>query len=196
MTTLSQADSPTQMRLVRKTIVKQAKTSIIQAILSAILRLSMMPRLIADENVGKLGRWLRLLGFDTILFSGEDRELIRQALAENRIILTRDTHIALIRPVVGGFLKFVTLVTDRPEEQICRVMRELGLKDLIRPLTRCLECNTLLADITREEVQDRVPSYVYQTQTQFVACPGCRRIYWRGTHWQAMQKRLAGLISC
>jgi uncharacterized protein len=156
----------------------------------------MIPRFIADENVGKLGRWLRLLGFDTILFSGDDRDLIRQALAEDRIILTRDTHIALVRPAVGGILKVVTFATDRPEEQICRVIHELGIKDLTRPLTRCLECNTSLADITREEAQGRVPSYVYQTQVQFVACPGCRRIYWRGTHWQALQKRLVALIGC
>jgi uncharacterized protein with PIN domain len=156
----------------------------------------MIPRFIADENVGKLGRWLRMLGFDTTLFSGDDRDLIRQALAEDRIILTRDIHIALVRPAVGGLLKVVTLATDRPEEQICRVINELGLKELTRPLTRCLECNTPLAEITREEAWGRVPQYVYQTQTRFVACPGCRRIYWRGTHWHAMQKRLAGLIDC
>jgi uncharacterized protein len=175
---------------------EQLKTSITQANFSAILGLNMAYCFIADENVGKLGRWLRLLGFDTILFSGDDRDLIRRALAENRIILTRDSHIALVRPAVGGFLKVVTLAVDRPEEQICRVINELDIMGLAHPLTRCLECNTPLAEITREEAQGRVPPYVYQTQAQFVACPGCRRIYWRGTHWQALQKRLAVLIGC
>jgi uncharacterized protein with PIN domain len=154
------------------------------------------PRFIADENVGKLGRLLRLAGFDTALFSGEDRDMVRQALREERIVVTRDTRIRLVRPAQQGQLKVVTLTTDEPEVQLCQVVRELGLTELVRPFSRCVECNQPLAERTREQVAQRVPPYVYATQTQYRECPGCGRIYWRGTHWQAMARLLETVVRC
>jgi uncharacterized protein with PIN domain len=156
-----------------------------------------IPRFIADQNVGKLARWLRMLGFDTLFFDGQDDgEMVCLALGEGRIILTRDTRIMLRKLVTSGQIKAVLFVTDRPKEQICQVIKSFGLKDKFHPFTRCIEDNRPLEERNREVVRDRVPSYVFKTQQQFMECPHCKRIYWRGTHWQAMTARLEKLAGC
>ena len=155
------------------------------------------PHFLADHNVGALGRRLRMLGFDTILFgTGDDGDMVRRALDEGRTILTRDTHIMERRVVTSGRLKAVLLTTDRPQEQLCRVIKQLELKNRFNPFTRCIEDNHLLVPRLPAEVVERVPPYVAKTQTQFMECPQCRRIYWRGTHWQAMMDSLANLEKC
>jgi len=152
---------------------------------------------IADQNVGKLARFLRMLGFNTLFFTGQDDgELVRLALAEGRIILTRDTHIMERKLVTGGRLKAVLIKSDIAEEQVCQVINSLDLRADLRPFTLCLEDNHPLETRGPEEVKTRVPPYVFKTQTQYVECPFCRRIYWRGTHWQAMKKRLEKLAEC
>jgi uncharacterized protein len=151
------------------------------------------PRFIADENVGKLGRLLRLLGFDTLFFKGEDGQMIVLAMSEERIILTRDTRIFERRPVAGGRVKALLIATDDPDEQIQQVIGRLGLNGLERPFTLCLECNRHLAKRTPEEVKDRVPPYVYRTQSEYMDCANCCRVYWKGTHWAAMTRTLQRL---
>jgi uncharacterized protein with PIN domain len=156
-----------------------------------------IPRFIVDQNVGKLARWLRMLGFDTLFFDGQDdEEMVRLALDEDRIILTRDTRIMLRKLVTSGRLKALLFVTDWPEEQICQVIKSLGLKDNFHPFTLCIEDNHPLEELSKEDVRDIVPRYVFQMQQQFMECPHCKRIYWRGTHWQAMTTRLEKLAGC
>ncbi|OGO31413.1 MAG: hypothetical protein A2Z29_04620 [Chloroflexi bacterium RBG_16_56_11] len=148
-------------------------------------------RFIVDHNVGKLARWLRMLGYDSVFVAGQDdSQMVRQALEEGRVILTRDTGIMKRRQVKNGRLKAVLLESEEPERQMRQLMNTFDLKENARPFTLCLECNRSLAPRTREEVADRVPPYVYRTQTQYVECPACHRIYWRGTHWKAMMTRL------
>ena len=138
--------------------------------------------------------FLRLLGFDTIFFCGEnDTQLVNRALRENRTILTRDTLILKRKLVTGGKVKAILMKSDDPEKQIQQVMGDLKLEPLIRPFTICLEDNQVLIYRTKEEVRDRVPLYVWQTQQEYVECPRCHRIYWKGTHWQAMRHRLKKL---
>ena len=141
--------------------------------------------------MGKLAKWLRLLGYDTTFFTGkEDSQMVDIALAENRIILTRDTHILKRRPVTGGRIKAVLIKPDNPESQIQQVIEGLNLHNHTRPFVLCLECNQPLIARDLKEVKERVPPYVFQTQKEYMECPGCQRIYWRGTHWQAMTKKL------
>ena len=149
------------------------------------------PKFIADENVGKLGRYLRRLGFDTALFSGsEDRDMVKQALAEGRVILTRDTHIEKYGAAASGRIKVITFSTDVPAEQLKQVVNALALAGAGAPLTRCLECNLPLETRKKEEVAGRVPPYVFKTHERFVECPSCRRVFWQGTHWHAMRRQL------
>lgn len=149
------------------------------------------PRFIADQNVGKLARWLRMLGFDTLFFDGkDDSEMVKLALEQDRIILTRDTRIMQRKVVTSGRLRAVLLVSDRPDDQVGYIIKSLRLKNNFCPFTLCIEDNHPLELRDKEAVKDRVPPYVFQTQEQYMECPHCQRIYWRGTHWQAMVGRI------
>ena len=148
-------------------------------------------KFIVDNNVGKLAKWLRMMGYDTLFFDGSnDSHMVATALAEDRIILTRDTQIVKRRVVTSGQVKVILITSDDPERQVRQVIDTLNLDYHFRPFTICLECNQPLAERSREHVKDLVPPYVFQTQSQYVECPACHRIYWRGTHWQAMNKKL------
>jgi uncharacterized protein with PIN domain len=146
----------------------------------------MEPKFIADVMVGKLARWLRMLGFD-VLYSNtfEDDEIAHLAQAENRVILTRDTGFAARR----GPHQCVFIDSDHYKEQVQQVLRKFDLKDF-RIFSRCLECNTPLEDVDKETVFERVPPFVYLTQERFATCPSCHRVYWHGTHVDAMKKRI------
>jgi uncharacterized protein with PIN domain len=151
-------------------------------------------RFIIDHNAGKLARWLRMLGFDSLFFTGEDdSDMVKQALAEGRIILTRDTGVMKRRVITRGRLKAILIESEEPEQQMRQVMADLDITNNSHPFTLCLECNRPLAPKTPAEVKDRVPPYVFKTQKQYVECPACRRIYWRGTHWAAMLHKLEKL---
>jgi len=153
-------------------------------------------KFIADSNVGKLAKLLRIAGYDTLFFNGEnDAHMIATALAESRVILTRDTQIMKRRLVTSGQLKALLIKSDEPEQQMQQVINTLNLDCQFKPFTLCLECNQLLLERSKEQVKDLVPPYVFQTQNQFMQCPACHRIYWRGTHWQAMTQRLKKLIN-
>ena len=145
----------------------------------------------ADNNVGKLAKWLRMMGYDTLFFNGsDDSSMIAIALAEGRVILTRDTQIMRRRVVTSGQLKAILIQGDEPEQQMRQVIDSLNLDCQFRPFTICLECNQPLLPRSKEQVKDLVPPYVFQTQVKYVECPTCHRIYWRGTHWQAMTEKL------
>jgi uncharacterized protein with PIN domain len=141
--------------------------------------------------VGKLAKWLRMMGYDSLFFDGsDDSQMVAQAMAEGRVILTRDTEIMKRRLITSGRLRAVLIESEKPERQMRQLMDALDLKRQFRPFTLCLECNQPLIEKSQEEVKDRVPPYVYKTQSQYMECPVCRRIYWRGTHWEAMTRRL------
>jgi uncharacterized protein with PIN domain len=151
-------------------------------------------KFIADQNVGKLAKLLRIMGFDTLFFDGEDdANIVAIALAESRIILTRDTQIMKRGVITTGRLKAVLIESDKPEQQMHQLIEALNLDRQSKPFTLCLECNQPLVEKSKEEIKERVPPYVFKTQNQFMECPNCNRIYWRGTHWQAMTERLKRL---
>ena len=151
-------------------------------------------RFIVDSNVGKLAKWLRMLGYDAVFFEGEDDAyMIDRALKENRVILTRDTRLMKRGVITSGRLKAIMIGSDKPEPQIQQVIEALHLDFQSHPFTVCLECNHPLEERSREEIEDRVPPYVFRTQPQYMECPSCHRIYWRGTHWQAMLRKLERL---
>ena len=135
------------------------------------------------------------MGYDTLFFNGsDDSGLIAIALAEDRVILTRDTQIIKRRVVTSGQLKAILIQSDEPERQMRQVIDTLNLDWQFKPFTICLECNQPLVERSKQQVKDLVPPYVFKTQSQYMECPACHRIYWRGTHWQAMTKRLEKFI--
>jgi len=152
------------------------------------------PKFIVDHNVGKLAKWLRLMGYDARFFRGEsDAELVAIALKEGRVILTRDTRIMRRRLVTKGKLKSLLIASDQPQLQIRQLIDSLKLDYRFNPFSLCLECNQPLVERKKAELKQLVPPYVFKTQEQFRQCPSCQRIYWRGTHWRAMTRRLEGL---
>ncbi len=149
---------------------------------------------IVDHNVGKLARWLRMMGHDSVFFTGEDdATMVKQALAEGRILLTRDTGIMQRKIVATGRVRAVLLATEEPEKQMLQLLSVLDIRNEARPFTLCLECNQPLNPSSPEDVNARVPAYVFKTQSHYMACPACGRVYWRGTHWLAMLRKLEKL---
>ena len=155
------------------------------------MRLIESPKFIVDINVGKLARWLRMMGYDALLFDGDDdSRMIVIALRQERILITKDSQIMKRGVVTSGRLNTVLITSDDPEVQMHQLMETLDLDCRFRPFTICLECNQPLVERSKEEVKDLVPPYVFQTQDHYVECPACHRIYWKGTHWQAMTRML------
>jgi uncharacterized protein len=158
-------------------------------------------KFIVDQNVGKMVKWLRMAGFDAGLFTGaDDATMVSIAFTENRILLTRDRRIVKRRMIVGGQVKAILIESDRLNEQVQQLLGTLKLdKGCFRPFTLCLECNRRLEERDKEAIKDRVPPYVYLTRDRFSECPACRRLYWQGTHWQAMNRemdRIPGVENC
>jgi len=152
-------------------------------------------KFLVDSNVGRLARWLRIAGFDTMFINGiDDNRLVRIALSEGRVLLTKDTQIMKRRLVTSGRLKVILIESDEVKAQLHQVVKTLNLSNQLRPFTICLECNQPLVPTEREVVKELVPPYVYQTKTQYMQCPNCQRIYWQGTHWQRMTKELERIV--
>jgi len=143
------------------------------------------PRFVADAMLGRLARWLRALGYDTLyLRDAPDRRLLAIALAERRRLLTRDVALALRAREAGLLVRAETL-----DLQIREVTQACGIAGR-RALSRCLECNGVLAPTAPEAVRDRVPPYTFATRLEFWVCSGCRRVFWAGTHVAGIRRRL------
>ena len=147
-------------------------------------------QLLADGMLGKLAKWLRLLGYDTAYDNvASDRELARRARAKGRVLLTRDRGLAARRG-----LRTLLIQSEVLEEQVQEVRDGLGGPP--HPaLSRCSVCNAVLEPISPAGIADRVPPYVLKTQTEFRRCPGCGRVYWPGSHLQAMRGQIEKLIA-
>jgi uncharacterized protein with PIN domain len=147
-------------------------------------------RFIADVMVGRLARWLRILGYD-VSYSNQydDDEIAALARSEGRIILTRDAGLGERHPSEG----LIFIEDDTLDEQILQLIRERQLQP-VGLFTRCLECNRVLDSVERASIVDRVPPYVYETQSRFRSCPECGRVYWPGTHGDDVRQRIARWI--
>jgi uncharacterized protein with PIN domain len=140
---------------------------------------------IADAMLGSLAKRLRLLGFDVLYDPAlADNEILRLALEQGRVILTRDTGLAS-RPLARNH---ILIKSDHVEEQIQQVINTFSLP-AAGPLTRCSVCNQPLAPLDRDAARDRVPEHVQRTMTTFFECKGCGRVYWEGSHVKNMASR-------
>jgi uncharacterized protein with PIN domain/sulfur carrier protein ThiS len=153
-----------------------------------ILRLRAEPlrvtRFVVDAHLGRLTRYLRMLGFDSLYEKASpDRELVRVSLEERRVLLTRDRELLMHRDLTHGI--YVRGV--RPRAQLAYVLGRLDLGESCRPFTRCMACNEELQPVDRKTVIDRIPVRVAERYDDYRLCPSCGRVYWRGTHWERMQ---------
>jgi uncharacterized protein len=143
------------------------------------------PRFAADAHLGRLARHLRLLGFDTAYDRHwDDAHLATTALAEDRIILTRDVGLLKRKTVMHGL--FVR--AQQPRAQLLEVVRRLHLVSRFRPFARCLACNGTLIKVSKGEVAAQIPERVWHSHDQFVRCARCARVYWSGTHHARLRR--------
>lgn len=146
-----------------------------------------MIKFILTSELGRLAKWLRILGFDTEYFKeGNPSSLIIEALRDGRVIITRNHRL----PRSGG-IRIITVEEEIIKEQVAEVLKILKIKpDAKTMFSRCILCNEELAGIEKEKIKERVPEYVFKTQEHFITCPKCNRIYWKGTHWGNVEKTL------
>lgn len=145
-------------------------------------------KFLADDMVGKLARRLRLAGYDTLYFKFiGDGEMVARARMENRIIITRDTKLTdkfhLDNVLVVG--------SEDPTRQFKQVVGAFGLDVKSRAFSRCLECNELLGPVKKEDYEAEIPPRVYQLHNTFLRCPGCEKLYWRGSHFARLKETLS-----
>ena len=141
-------------------------------------------RFVLDQHLGRLAAYLRLLGLDCIHYQTfADDEIVRVALAEDRVLLSRDKRLLMRSAVVhGGFVH----ATD-PFEQVPEVLRRFPAPEHIAPFTRCMACNGVLRAAAREEVEDRLLPDTRLYYREFRECPSCRRVFWDGSHVRRMR---------
>jgi uncharacterized protein with PIN domain len=145
-------------------------------------------RFLADAMLGRLTRWLRVLGWDTAYDPAlRDPALVSWADAEHRILLTRDRRlVAELRPG-----RFLLVVAEKPLDQLRQVVMEVGLRPPLELFTRCLVCNAVLRAATDAEYTTLVPPEARALPGPVRRCPACRRLYWPGSHARRMRAALA-----
>jgi uncharacterized protein with PIN domain len=142
-------------------------------------------KLVVDGMLGRMARWLRILGFDTLYNAAwDDFQLVQIARDEDRVLLTRDRELAMRRGARSLLVEHEVLA-----DQLRQVVSQLSLR-VDHPFSRCSVCNQPLADVAKDQVDGRVPPYVFREFDRFRICTGCKRIYWRGSHWERMRALL------
>lgn len=150
-------------------------------------------KFVADCMLGRLAKWLKILGFDVLYFSkAEDSELVALARREERVLLTRDTGL-IERTAKRPNRLFVR--SDEWQDQVVQVLDELALWDEVRPNSRCLECNRTLKPLGRERARNLVTPYVLEHAASFAMCPDCGRVFWQGTHYGDMERKVEKLLA-
>jgi hypothetical protein len=141
------------------------------------------PKFIADVHLGKLTRYLRMMGFDVLYKSNfDDKEIVSLSLTELRAILTKDRGILKRSEVTHGYWVRSTKI----KEQVIEVIKRFDLKNIIKEFSRCITCNSVLKPISKNEIIDDLPPRVSKSQVDFFRCSACKKNYWKGTHHQKM----------
>jgi uncharacterized protein with PIN domain len=141
---------------------------------------------LVDSTLGKLAKWLRILGYDTLYWRAPDPEgILRRAREEGRVLVTKDAKLYKGK----GALEALLVREDNPFRQLQEVVRHYRLiVDKGMLFTRCLACNAPLEAIDPEEAKGNVPDHIYHTHQAFSRCPVCRKVYWAGSHYGQMTK--------
>lgn len=148
-------------------------------------------KFIVDCMLGKLAKWLKILGFDAVFFSKiEDSELLALAKKEKRILLTRDTGLL----EKSSDIRILFIESEDWNRQIEQVLGGFKLWQDIHPYSRCIECNEELKDLPKNRARNLVTPFVYEKVDAFSICPSCGRVFWKGTHHQDMEVKLEEIL--
>jgi uncharacterized protein len=150
------------------------------------------PKFVVDIHLGKLARYLRMLGFDTLYknnFPNDD--LVKISLNEKRTILTKYREILKRNDITHGYwIRNIGL-----DKQLKEVIARFDLKNQTKEFTRCVDCNNLLNKIKKEEILDQLPPKVKDLHNEFYFCPICKKPYWKGSHYEKMKAFIENLMS-
>jgi uncharacterized protein with PIN domain len=142
--------------------------------------------------LGRLARWLRILGFDTTWVAHiADGDLVRRAVEEKRVILTRDRALPGEWRVSG----VAVVAAENPLAQLREVAVRFDLARRVHLFTRCSRCNTPLEPVSKAEARGSVPPRVWRAESRFRRCPGCARFYWSGSHTDRMRRVIDGVLA-
>lgn len=141
------------------------------------------PKFVLDVHLGKLARYMRMLGLDTFYKNDlQDEEIVHISLTENRTILTRDVGLLKRGNVTHGYY----VRNAEIKKQLDEIVNRFQLENEIKEFTRCIECNSLLKSIEKEKIVDQLPPKVRKYYNEFFICPNCSKIYWNGSHVEDM----------
>jgi uncharacterized protein with PIN domain len=141
------------------------------------------PKFVLDVHLGRLAAYLRMLGFDAVYSnSSGDAELSRISSVERRVLLTRDRGLLKRSAATHGYL----VRQDGSRQLLAEIIERFDLARAVRPFTRCMKCNSPLADVPKEEVQALLPPRVACSCEEFRRCPHCQKVYWKGSHYRRM----------
>ncbi len=148
-------------------------------------------KFIVDCMLGKLAKWLKILGFDTLYFSKiEDSELLALAQKEKRTLLTRDNGLlAKSRRIQTLFIE-----SENWNTQVKQVLDSFNLWKDVSPYSRCITCNVELKDLPRKAAKNLVSPFVYERASAFALCPQCGRVFWGGTHILDMELKIKEIL--
>ncbi len=148
------------------------------------------PRFLLDENLNRLAKWLRLLGYDAVVYNAIRRQKqITLAVKERRILLTRDKKTAKSKQD----FRRIYIKSDDHIKQLKEIRDIIQLADNLI-FSRCPECNKVLLDIDKHRVCGLVPPFVFENFDEFKVCRRCGRIFWKGSHYKQMQKKLTEIF--
>jgi len=147
------------------------------------------PKVFCDEQLGKLSRWLRIIGVDAEYCREiPDEELLRRAREEGRTVFTRD------RGLCGAGDDVVCLSENYPAHQLREVVEMYRDRLRIRVFERCAVCNGRTEGVKKSEVEGKVPPFVFKTQEKFTRCTRCGRVYWQATHRERVERQLGDML--
>lgn len=148
-------------------------------------------KFIVDCMLGRLAKWMKILGFDVLFFSKiEDDELLALAREEGRILLTRDTGlIEKSRPLKNLFIE-----SENWRTQVNQVLSELALWKKVKPYSRCIDCNVKLKDLQKEQAKNLITPFVYEHADSFALCTRCGRVFWKGSHHEDMEFKIKEIL--
>lgn len=150
------------------------------------------PKFVLDTHLGKLARYIRLLGFDACYDNAyHDAQLVDIAADERRTILTRDVGLLKRKRVTRGYFVRSTV----PLIQLREVVDRFDLRRSAKPFTRCVRCNVMLLEVSKNDLDVDVPSDVLNRFDRFRLCPVCERVFWQGSHYERMQHYVEALLS-
>ena len=148
-------------------------------------------RFVLDVHLGKLANHLRMFGFDTWYRNDyEDAQLAEISCHEKRILLTRDMGLLKRSMVTHGYF----LRETNPKRQLREVLRRFDLFKVIAPFERCISCNGLVHPVDKGEISEQVPADTLQYYETFYRCDSCKKIYWKGSHYQKMHQFVQEIV--